>query len=1403
MSFVSRSASALVVSVLAAGLVMLPGLPASADVSPVDPSDPTTPRTAGAKGLPTTQINGVAWDQEVIGNTVYVAGEFTAARPAGAAPGVNEVPRSNLLAYDIRTGVLSTTWAPSVNAEVNDIEASPDGSRLYIGGNFTTVNGVTHRRIAALSSSTGALIPSFNPNPNGNVYAVAPTSTTVYFGGVFGAVKGLTRGRFAAARASDGAVLDWAPFADTGYPQAMKLSPDGTQVLAGGSFTSVNGSNDPGLGMASIDAVTGALRPWEANHLIRNDGTQVSAITSIETDGEYAYASGATFSRLSNLEGMAKMDWDGGKIVWVEDCHGDTLDTHPDGGVIYAASHAHYCGNLPDGFAQPDPWDPRRATAFTTATTGTLRPEYLGYFNWAGTPAPSVLPWFPPISSGTYTGQGQGAWDVDGNADYIVYGGEFPKVGSLTTQGLVRFSKNPTSSQSQPPSDSPTTLTPKVRSTGAGQVQVSWRSSWDQDNENLTYEVVRNDDFASPIHTRVVSSDEWDRPYQAYLDTGLEPGSTVSYRVVVRDPDGHQIRSNPVTVTVATSGSMDGYAASVMADGPQHYWRFSEPSGATVGDHTGRDSATVTGTPTRNISGAVTGDPAITLDGTSEQRMYNTTAMFAPFWYTVETWFRTTTNRGGKIVGFGTSQSGTSSSTRSDHTLYMDNDGRIHFGSRQGINQTVNSGTGLNNGQWHHAVGVQTNSGMSLYIDGVRVGQRSDVRVGMARNGWWRVGGDNLSGWPNRPSSDYFAGSIDEVSVYHHGLSADRIRSHYLASGRSLSGTPTDAYGTAVTEDGANTYWRLAETSGSTASDSSLSGSTGSYLNGPVKGGPSAIGVAADRSTGFDGVDDSVAGNTAQTSPDRYSTEAWFKTTTTSGGKILGFGSSRTGASATTDRHVFMTDDGRLRFGTTTAQGQQAVAETSQAYNNGQWHHVVATHGRSGMRLYVDGVLAGADPAATTSKSYSGYWRVGGDSLAGWASKPSSDYFAGSIDEVAVYDQVLTVDQVASHYDAGGGQPPNQLPTADFAMDESDLRVTFTDASSDPDGTIVSRQWSFGDGTASTATNPVHDFPSPGTYTVQLVVTDDGGAQDTVTQQVTVSERVNQAPTAAFTTDVDRLSIDVNGSGSGDPDGSIASYAWSWGDGSPDGSQQTSSHTYATPGTYTVRLTVTDSEGATATTTQDVTVADLVAEDLFQRSVTGGWGTATLGGPWTGSGVLSRLSVAGGRGLMTAGAGESNFVYLNQVNESDVAGLVDFSADKASTGGGLYLSAIARRVGTSSYNFRTRIMADGSVRLYVTRQLNGTATTLGAVATVPGMTFAAGDVLRMRFEVSGGATATLRATLWEVGTAEPASPQVVRTDSTPELAGPGAVGVYGNVSGTATNGPVQLSFDNLELTSLG
>lgn len=89
---------------------------------------------------------------------------------------------------------------------------------------------------------------------------------------------------------------------------------------------------------------------------------------------------------------------------------------------------------------------------------------------------------------------------------------------------------------------------------------------------------------------------------------------------------------------------------------------------------------------------------------------------------------------------------------------------------------------------------------------------------------------------------------------------------------------------------------------------------------------------------------------------------------------------------------------------------------------------------------------------------------------------------------------------------AGGGNPPvNNPPSADFTFSVNGLTVSFSDSSSDSDGSIVSRSWNFGDGTSSTATNPSKTYTAAGTYTVTLTVTDDDGATATKSSQVTVS----------------------------------------------------------------------------------------------------------------------------------------------------------------------------------------------------------------------------------------------------------------------------------------------------------
>lgn len=87
----------------------------------------------------------------------------------------------------------------------------------------------------------------------------------------------------------------------------------------------------------------------------------------------------------------------------------------------------------------------------------------------------------------------------------------------------------------------------------------------------------------------------------------------------------------------------------------------------------------------------------------------------------------------------------------------------------------------------------------------------------------------------------------------------------------------------------------------------------------------------------------------------------------------------------------------------------------------------------------------------------------------------------------------------------GTPPPPNDPPTAGFTSSCAALDCTFTDASSDPDGSIVGRSWTFGDGATSSEVSPSHTYPAPGTFTVTLTVTDNGGATATTSQSMTVT----------------------------------------------------------------------------------------------------------------------------------------------------------------------------------------------------------------------------------------------------------------------------------------------------------
>ncbi len=170
----------------------------------------------------------------------------------------------------------------------------------------------------------------------------------------------------------------------------------------------------------------------------------------------------------------------------------------------------------------------------------------------------------------------------------------------------------------------------------------------------------------------------------------------------------------------------------------------------------------------------------------------------------------------------------------------------------------------------------------------------------------------------------------------------------------------------------------------------------------------------------------------------------------------------------------------------------------------------------------------------------------------------------------------------------------NDPPVAAFFWSPTSVttlvEVLFASTSSDPDGTLTSWSWDFGDGSSGSGSTVRHRYSALGAYSVTLTVTDEDGANASLSKSLMV---INSRPVAAFTAPAEVESLlDVQFlDRSYDLDGSVKSWSWAFGDGGTS-NVQSPSHTYLTPGIYTVELTVTDDRGWTSKTSSSISVTN-------------------------------------------------------------------------------------------------------------------------------------------------------------------------------------------------------------------
>ncbi|MCW2820161.1 MAG: cell surface protein [Marmoricola sp.] len=1203
----ARGFVSLVVAVVAAaGLAVLPMSEASAQQSSV-----------GGSVAASWQTNNVVYAIAAADNVVYVGGDFDQVRPPGAAAGTSQTPRSRLAAFNATTGALITTWDHPVNGAIRSLALSPDRKTLYLGGDFTTVDGAARSRAAAITLGGNGTLSSWNPSPDGRVNAVTASGSQVFLGGSFGRIGTAGRRWVAAVNNTTGALrTGFAPVLDSTV-YALDATAAGDRLYVGGAFKSVGGDTT-WHGAVALSTTDASVQPFSAISAIPTPSDAcTSVVRSITHDGSSTYF-GDEGTGGGCFDGTFAANTDG-SLKWKSSCLGATQGIAVLGGQLYAGSHAHDCsgdqGFDPDAFPEVG-WSKGLSRHLTNRSTSD------------GT----VGAWSPNTNGGTGGALGPRVIATDGNQIYV--GGEFTTVNGAGQQGFARFPSTSTSAPARP-------AAPRAVTVPGGKVNVFLQSPLDLDDKDLVVRLYR-DGETSPFVTKPVHVMFWRDPIASVQDTGLAVGSQHTYSADVTEANGTLVSPRSAAsnrVTVASSAG--AYSDAVNADSPSLFWRLGEGTGSSVAADSGNKlvPGEVKGKPTFGQAGQTAGDTAAGFDGATTN-VVTQDQVDGPQAYSVEAWFKTSSTTGGKIIGFGNNRTGldfsgnTTVSGNYDRNVYMSNDGTLTFGSYDNGFNVISSSAAYNDGQWHYVVGTQSPAaGTTMYVDGAKIGHGGNGN-NQSYAGYWRVGGDNLGAWPNQPTSNFFSGTIDDVAVYPTVLNRSQMVSHYTASGRTAPAGPTapaDAYGKAVYDDSPVNFWRLDDTSGTVARDSSENQDDGVIVGNPTLGGPSAI-TGVGTSIGFDGNDDNVASGSATSVGATFSTEAWFRSQPgTGGGKIVGFGGSQTGGSGSYDKHTYLSDDGRVVFG---VWNNQADVVTSQpGYNDGAWHQVVSTQGPGGMRLYVDDKLVDQN-TVSTNQGYSGYWRVGGDTL-NWPYQSSSKYFQGDIDEVGIYGSVLSAGQVDSHFRASGRSGPDTVAPdvavtapangSTVAVGDNVIRVDATD------DTAVSSVEVFVDGT-SVGTDTAAPYAlqwqaTAGQHTIVAKATDGAGNTSSSTPvTVTAAAPDTTAPTVKITSPADGAQVYGAFTVSADAADAdrVASVTFK-ADGATIGTDTTAPYSadWSTKdvGSHTLTATAVDPSGNTATDTVTVSVAadttaptaptQLTASGVTTSSATLSWQAST------------------------------------------------------------------------------------------------------------------------------------------------------------------------------------------------
>jgi PKD repeat protein len=1221
-SLALAAAVAIVLATLALGFAAAPPADAAQPAPGHTGLVPSTPRTN------TPRIStGEIWDIEVVGQRVFIAGTFTSIQNT---TGANTAPVSQryLASYNYQTGLIDTSFRPTFGGGgVSAVEASPDGTKLYVAGSFNTVNGVTKRKIASLNLTTGAPVAGFTANAGAQATALAATNTTLYVGGNFQTVNGAARVGLAAVNGTTGAVV-------TGFVnnisggigvngaltvQQLKLTHDDSKLLVVHTGRKIADQDRYGVGLISTQ--TNQLLPWRTR--LWDDNLQfVGGIQRIyagdiaPNDQYFVVTSGSGGDRPPINDTAIAFPVAGNDNVqplWISRHFDSVYSVAITERAVYVGGHFGF----QESPTAPDPWPGLDNVGYGTGQglagyglgDAVVRRDHIGALNPADGKA---LEWNP----GAFTFEGNKAMEATPRGLFV--GGDGQYKGGKNTGRVAFFDFNTV--------PAPTAVDTTIETPIEGRVVQSGVQFTIQGRATATGGQVRR-----------VQVEIQDRNTKQYLQDDLTTWGGVNniYASLATANAASTAWSLPVTITgnrelqvmaktFAVSGASDPTKAikkieSFGVDDQTPTTSISGPSGNVLTSTT--FTATGTASDDKGVSALTywfrnSSNQYLQEDGSVSSTFNTFRGLPDVVGATSATWqYEVTLPHEGEWRMSATAidnagQSDLRSSTR-DWLI-----------SSTGVAPTVaiNAPVAMTPPTAAQPLTVAPGSPMTFSgtandtddLATVEITLRNNTtREQLASDGSWgtdviaglyRLGPQNISGnqysWSYTTPFNLKAGQYSftvratddigmttasanrgalTINVQVPGDNPPNGLLNFTGTDSSIETLHLDLTGSATDDLGVQSV-RVAledQDTGRYVQPDGTMAAAFATLNATLAS-PGAT------STTFTlGVDLPTKGDYAVTAFAVDTAGQQDTSTTGATARYLVYPgdldpwlnenlASPTEGTAFTEARIFVS--GRAEDDTAMGSVQVAVVNSLGQYMSSSGTFTSTTESWRTAFLNSPGT-PGSNYSYTTPVIPSGAYKV-------------------RVRAVDAYGQTQAVPrEVNVTVSAPAG---NVAPTASFTVSCNQNVCGFDGrGSTDENAPTLTYSWSFGNGRTGSGPVPSHTYTSANTYTVTLTVRDEYGLTGTTTRTVTITEPAgNVAPTPVINPPACAgLVCNLSGVGSADPNtGDTFTYLWNFGDGTPTSTASATSHSFPAAGTWTVTLTVTDGWGKSASTTRQVTV---------------------------------------------------------------------------------------------------------------------------------------------------------------------------------------------------------------------